>query len=273
MVRQADLARARHALPAADQSRVGNGVMRRAKRPVMQKAAASPQNAGDAVDLGGLDGLGEGQRRQGSRETLGQHRLPGTGRADHQDVVRTGGRHFQRPFGHGLAPDVAKIERGACFHGQAVSIRPGGNEVIRTGQHGNGFRQAFHAVHVHSLDDGRLARIFHRDDQVGDAVLAGAHRYGQCAANGAEGAIERQFAHQDVAVERAGVSHRAQNAERHGQVEACALLAYVGGSQVDGDALIGITESGIDECGLDALAAFADRHIGHTNHSGVARRA
>ena len=66
-------------------------------------------------------------------------------------------------------------------------------------------------------------------------------------------------------------AHGAQDAHGHGQVEARAFLAYIGGGEIDGDALVGIAEARIDEGALDALAAFADGHVGHADHHGIPR--
>ena len=72
-------------------------------------------------------------------------------------------------------------------------------------------------------------------------------------------------------VQTADGAHRAENAERHRQVEPRAFLADVGGSQIDGDALVGVAEAGVDQSALDALAAFAHGHVGHADDHGVAR--
>jgi hypothetical protein len=56
----------------------------------MQCVTGSRSQAGDTVDPRGLDGLGEGHRRQDGGEPPGQHRLPRPGWAKQQDImVRT----------------------------------------------------------------------------------------------------------------------------------------------------------------------------------------
>jgi hypothetical protein len=67
MMRQRHLARHRHVAPA-DQSRVREGLVGGAKRASRHQGGAVARGAGDAVDAGGLDGLGQGHRRQDSRE-------------------------------------------------------------------------------------------------------------------------------------------------------------------------------------------------------------
>ena len=72
--------------------------------------------------LRGLDGLVEGQRRQDAGEPLGEHRLAGAGRADHQNVVAAGGGDFEGALRRGLAADVAEIGRGAAAGCVAVAV-------------------------------------------------------------------------------------------------------------------------------------------------------
>ncbi len=54
--------------------------------------------------------LGRLQRRQDAGQALGQHRLAGARRADHQHVVAAGRRYPERLFGSLLALDVNEIE-------------------------------------------------------------------------------------------------------------------------------------------------------------------
>ena len=126
VVRQADFAGTRHAGAAADQAGVGDGVVRRAERALVQQSGARPERAGDAVDFGGFDGLFEGEGRQDAGEALGEHGLAGAGRADHQDVVDSGGGDFEGALGHGLAAHVAEIGRRLGFGGMAVARGDGG---------------------------------------------------------------------------------------------------------------------------------------------------
>ena len=95
--------------------------------------APGPQGSGDAVDFGGFDGLFKGERRQDAGEALGEHRLAGTGRADHQDVVDAGGGDFERAFGHGLAAHVAEVRRriGCMRSGRCATATAGENSSGR----------------------------------------------------------------------------------------------------------------------------------------------
>ena len=108
VVREADLAGARdHA--AADEAGVGDGVVRRAEGALRDEALVRVEDAGDGVDLGGLERLFEAQRREDRGQALGEHRLAGAGRADHEDVVAAGGGDLERALGDVLAADVAEV--------------------------------------------------------------------------------------------------------------------------------------------------------------------
>ena len=65
-------------------------------------------------------------------------------------------------------------------------------------------------------------------------------------------------------------SHRPQNPQSHRQIEARAFLSYVGGREIDGDALVRIPEAGVHERALNPLPAFAHRRIRHPDGDEVA---
>ena len=74
VVRQADFAGTRQRA-AADQPRIGNGVVRRAERPGADQSVLLREQARDGVDLGGLDRFVEAHRRQDRRQPPRQHGL------------------------------------------------------------------------------------------------------------------------------------------------------------------------------------------------------
>jgi hypothetical protein len=76
-----------------------------------------------------------------------------------------------------------------------------------------------------------------------------------------------------VLVEPFHRAHGPENAHRHRQVEAGPFFADIRGREVDRDRLIRISESGIDQRALDALAALPDRDVRHPDRHEVARRA
>ena len=89
IVGQRHLARHRY-VAAADQPRIRDGMVGRAKRAGRDQRRAVAGEAGDAVDTRGLNGLGEGHRRQDGGESACQHRLARPWRTKEEDVmVRT----------------------------------------------------------------------------------------------------------------------------------------------------------------------------------------
>jgi len=94
---------------AADEAGVGDGVVGGAEGAVGDEALVAVEDAGDGVDLGGLEGLFKAQGREDGGQALGEHGFAGAGRADHEDVVATGGGDFEGALGDVLAADVAEV--------------------------------------------------------------------------------------------------------------------------------------------------------------------
>ena len=130
-----------------------------------------------------------------------------------------------------------------------------------------------HPENSHAFGDRGFGGVVERNQQIRNALAARADSDGERAAHRPQRAIERKFAHQQVFVGAADRSHRAQDPESHRQIEPRALLAHVGRRQIDGDRFVGIAEAGIEQRGLDALAAFAHRRIGHADRDEIARAA
>jgi len=63
-------------------------------------------------------------------------------------------------------------------------------------------------------------RILRPDDQIGDALCPRADGDRKRSADRSDRTIQRQLSYKDVVIEGGDGAHRAQNAERHGQVEA-----------------------------------------------------
>ena len=93
VVGKGDFAGARdHA--AADEAGIGDGVVGRTEGAVGDETFVAIQDAGDGMDLGGLEGLLKTQRREDGGEAFGEHGFAGARRPDHKDVVATGGCHL-----------------------------------------------------------------------------------------------------------------------------------------------------------------------------------
>ena len=121
VVGEAGFTGTRHASAAADQAGVGDGMVRRAERALMQESRAGREGSRDAVDFGGFDGLFEGEGWQDAGEALGEHRFAGARRANHQNVVDSGGGNFEGALRHGLAAHVTEIRRRLSFLRMAIA--------------------------------------------------------------------------------------------------------------------------------------------------------
>ncbi len=92
-----------------DQSRIGNGVVRRAKGPLNHEGVITRQQPHNAMDLGRLQALLEIHVRQNRRNSPGQHGLPRAGGADHDHVMSTCRRHLQTSLDVFLALHLVEI--------------------------------------------------------------------------------------------------------------------------------------------------------------------
>ena len=78
------------------------------------------QQAHRAVDARGLDRFAGDQLGQDRRHALGEHRLAGAGRAEHQEIVRAGGGDGDGPLGHLLPADVGEVDVVAPSTGRTI---------------------------------------------------------------------------------------------------------------------------------------------------------
>ena len=193
-MRERDLARAGIAT-AAKQTGIADRVMRRAEGPCAHKGVRLSQKPCGAVNFRRLDGLLLAHRRHDRGDALGDHRLAGTGRPDHQNVVPTGHRDLNRAFGIALAFHVAKVD---------VVMRGRREEFSSPAWLGSDFEVAFEKI-------DRLAQIGDTDDvdarddtglhgspfwhqQAFAAFCTRFERHSEKSAHGPQLTVEREFA-------------------------------------------------------------------------------
>ena len=90
---------------------------------------------------------------------------------------------------------------------------------------------------------------------------------GQHAGDGADAAVEAEFADQEKTAQIVGAQRavRAEDADGDGQVEARAFFFQVGGRKVDGDEGGRNQVAGVLDGGADAVAAFAHGGVGQAH--------
>ena len=89
--------------------------------------------------------------------------------------------------------------------------------------------------------------------------------YRQCTAHRTNGAVERKLPQGQVLIQTLESPHRAEDSQRHRQVEPRPFPAHVRGGQIHGNCLIRIAETGIDQCRFNPLPALAHRRIRHAH--------
>jgi len=253
---------------AADQARVGDGVMRRTKRTLRHQAGRSIQHAGDGVNLSCLQCLFKCERSQDGRQPLGQHGLAGAGRADHKNIVAAGRGHFKRALGRLLPAHVFEV------HGKVLQLTQQrlGRYSIRlalNGTHHRGVEQLQHVkqrrdrVHIHTFHNRCLGGIGRGQNQIRNILLARQDGDGQHARHSTHAAVEAQFAHHKEAahIVHAQRAVSAEDADGNGQVETRALLFHVGRRQVDGDEGGRNQIAGVLDGRAHAVAALAHRGV------------
>jgi hypothetical protein len=97
-ISQRHLARHRPVAPA-DQPRIRDRMVGGATRARRHQRGAAAGEAGDTMDACGLNGFGQGHRRQDGGQSPGQHRLASPRRAEQEDVgITTPAYHFASPM-------------------------------------------------------------------------------------------------------------------------------------------------------------------------------
>ena len=94
---------------SAEQSDIGDGVVRGAEWTDRDKIVLSGQESAHAVNLGRFDRLLESHGRHDGRNALGQHALARPGRTQDQQVVSPRHRDLQGALHPGLTLHVGKI--------------------------------------------------------------------------------------------------------------------------------------------------------------------
>lgn len=123
------------------------------------------------MELRDLQGLFPGQAGEDGGQTSGQHGLARPRRADEQNVVAAGGRHFQGPPGLGLPPDLGEVHPVPRCLGRFAC--EGRGRIPRAAEEPGDLGEASGPNDPHSLHQRGLAGVRRGDH---DTVQAGAGR-------------------------------------------------------------------------------------------------
>ena len=99
---------------AANQASIRNGVVRRTEHSFGDQGLTGRKQTKNRMNLGNLESLFEGLCRQNCGNTPSQHGFTATWRPDHQDIMASGRRNFERPLGMPLTAHFGKIDVIFC---------------------------------------------------------------------------------------------------------------------------------------------------------------
>jgi hypothetical protein len=265
-MREADLARP--GLSAtADEPRVTDRMVRRAKRSLRDERRLGWENAGDAIDFRHVERLLRRHRRQDRGQGARQQRFARTGRPDHEHVVATARGDFKRALHVLLSAHLAEVravpDRRCC---RAVAIARVFRDGLGAAEMRHELRERPHRDDAHALNQTCLARIRLRHVHRGDAPFFRQGDHGQHAVRVADGAIERQLSEEDSAI---GVDDRLLGRNDHAdcdrQVIRRAFFPQIRRRQVDSDALVGEEEAGIPDRRASALLRLLHSRVRQAN--------
>ena len=260
---------------AANETRVRDGVMRRAERAQPDQSGARVEHARHAVNLGGLKRFFKCKRRQDGRHAFRQHRFSRSWRPDHQNVVAAGACDFEGALGGLLAANVFEIHMELLRLAEqliGIDLQPinavAGIDVM------NDVKQRLDGIHFNAPDHGRFASVDLGHDHALHLRPTGLDRDRQRAAYSAQAAVERKLADKErvgdlLLIQTAVCS---ENAESHGQIKAGTLLTDVGRGQINGDLGGWDVIAAVFQRRADPVAAFADSSIGQADSMKVVFR-
>ena len=166
-------------------------MVRRAERPRLHERPLRRQKAHHRVDLCDLQRLFPRHIRQDGRDTLGEHALARTRRADQQDVMSARCSDLQRALRVLLPLHIRKVRQKLPFRlrfpARGRFHRLLAREMRRQLPH------RLHAVDRQSVGQRGLRRIFRRDVQLLHAKLPRRQRHRQHAAHRPQLAFQTQL--------------------------------------------------------------------------------
>ena len=245
-----------------------------AKRPLHDNPFLLADQAGHAIDPGGLQGLVQGQVRHDGRQATGHHGLAAAGWTFEEEIMAACRRNFERPFGVLLSLDLAEVGvKTLAALEKTLQIDPLRGNVDNIGQKINGLVQMGHRDDVNPLNDRGLAGILLRHHHPGQILSAGGEDDGQHPRHRPHPTVQGEFADQQIAAQlevRDGAAGR-DDAYRNRQIIAGAGLAQIGRGQVDRNPVGRELIAAVFDRGLDPILALAHGGLRQT-HRGKGRQ-
>jgi len=253
---------------AAEETDVGDGVMRRTEWSRRDKRLLAIQHPGNAVDLRALDRFFERHRRHDRRDPFRQHRFSGPGRADHEQIVAAGDGDFDGALDVSLAFYVGEIDLVVLVSREErsqIAISRGDqrfppNEL-------ESLAEIVDAVDGDSFHHRGFVRVDRRNKDRLFLLPARFQCHRQHAFHGTNAAVEREFPHEAVFFEGGAIQllgHRDQP-ERDWQIEAWPFFLNIGRCEIDRRPAARPMVTAVDDRRRDPVLTFFHRGIGQTD--------
>lgn len=254
---------------AATQGDGRDGVVRTAEGAHSHQCGALRQLAGHAVDFGRFEGFAQGEGRHDGRQALGHHRFARARTAHQQDVVTAGTSDLKGALDVLLAFDLGEVigEDALCLGKLGAGIHHGGFQADVAVEELHHLREIVHAVDVEVVDHSGLQRIGARQDETVQLEFAGQDGHGQRTLDGAQAAVQRQFAHEHVTVEPLGRDFLVGSQDTYGQRQVIGrpFLLDVGGRHIHHHFLAGELVSPLLDGATHALGTLLDGRVGQAD--------
>ncbi len=255
---------------ATHQGNWRNSVVRSAVGPHREQGSALREFACHAVNLGGLERLAQGERRQNRWQSFRHHRLATAWRANEQDIVSSSACHLKGAFHHFLSAHLTEVERELALRPCKLcpSVHHSGlerNLVVEELYH---LRDIVDAVDVEVVDHGGFGGVVAGQDKTVELHLSRENRHGQSALYGLYRPVEREFAHNHISVKSFGTNLlvASKNANGNGQVIGRAFLLDVGRRHVDYHLFARKLKLSVGHSALHSLGTFLYCGIGKPHH-------
>src|SRR5207237_6917666 len=176
-----------------------------------------------------------------------------------QDVVPTRGGDFERAFGVRLPFHFGKIDVVPRTLGEQLRhIHGGPSQGPSPLEEFRDFRECPGAEHLKPSDDAGFGQILARENERLDTGRSGGERDRQRTSHRPNRALQAELSENRDLLQPTAcyLFGGRQDTERDWQIEGRALLADVGGREIDGDAFERKGETGIGKRRIDAIASF-----------------
>ena len=233
------------------------------------KRDAGRKHVRHAINPGDLQSLLYGQFGKDGGHGARQQCLSRPGRAHHDDVMPSRGRHLKGPFHMLLSSNVGHVGPvGGSLVLIEVKVRLVGLDGLHPLQVGNEGGQALHWDNLHPRNESRLWSVLRWHIDGLQIPLLGQVDHGKNSPHVADAPVQREFAHEqgggDISRE---LLRGHQYPHSYGEIVGRSLLSQVGGGEVHRQTLVRIEEARIPNGRANSLARLLDRCVWQAHDS------